>query len=659
MDRRKQLRGASRASRWLASVALGAVVATSAGCGGQAPNASATGTVSTGTTGPGPLATGAAASIPIPDLANVDLDEARADRVTIGPEGGELEVTDANGVAYWLLVPAGAVAAPTAMAAVPITRLAGQPEGTTLLAGVHFVPEGLAFWKAAELTITLPAPPSAGIVPVAYGGDFVEPYRYPGTVDGASAKLDVVHFSGYALLSSTQQGTSAAEIGLVLAWNPPSGAADRALSEIAAAIDGTGEARQQAIDAALERWLSGIEILVNAFRAQVEWDAFGPYEAKRFPVVSTFELWQSVEKLLVLAGAPPDLVLADRARALATLAAVHGMTVTNSNCNASTTLLLLDARVPGLFAWQEFATALGIVERDPIFDPETLAARSCVQVAFNPEGGTDFPVGIQPGQSGTLALDVGLRVDASNLRFGVGPFLIDLFSDDTDPATDGGYLTDGFGKLTHQVLWDPISPELRIDIQACLQRAFEVCQDAFVVRGTSPEATPAAGCPSFRAGNVQGSTWSSVSASSDSGGAAIGGDMVVSIAMTGGAWQVSGTGSWFVDAASAPEGPQDVTVVWEGEVFWQGGAPGDGGSASATMGANAPSITRSVPAPSSMSPAAIRLEQALRVEHGDVIEITFNATASSSDDEVGLQMTGFLDFRTPTGVSINQTECDD
>lgn len=180
-----------------------------------------------------------------------------------------------------------------------------------------------------------------------------------------------------------------------------------------------------------------------------------------------------------------------------------------------------------------------------------------------------------------------------------------------------------------------------------------------MVRGTSPEATPAAGCPSFRAGNVQGSTWSSVSASSDSGGAAIGGDMVVSIAMTGGAWQVSGTGSWVVDAASAPEGPQDVTVVWEGEVFWQGGAPGDGGSASATMGANAPSITRSVPAPSSMSPAAIRLEQALRVEHGDVIEITFNATASSSDDEVGLQMTGFLDFRTPTGVSINQTECDD
>lgn len=653
--------GAGRASRWLALLVLGGVVGTTAGCAAAGPSA-ATGPSATtaGTFPPGPVATASTPTIPIPDLANLDLDAARADHVTIGPEGGELEVTDANGIAYWLQVPEGALAAPTAMAAIPISRLAGQPEGTTLLAGIHFVPEGLGFWKSADLTITLPAAPSAGVVPVAYGGDFSEPHRYPATVEGATATFGIAHFSGYALLSSTEQAISAAQLGLLLPWDPPSGPADRALSEIAAAMDGTGAAREAAVNQALRRWITpGLETLVSQFRAITTWDHDGPFAGRQHEVAQSLRTWAYLEKLFALEGILAGIPEVDRLRSLGTSAAIHGISVTNSDCNATPTGVLLVLRLPLLRFWQGIANELQIADRDPSFSPEFLDDHACVQVQFNPEGGTDFPVAIEPGQTGTLTIDVGIRVDGTNLRFGIGPLDVAIGSETTDPEMLESTTTDGFGHLTRTLVWNQASPELRIDMVACLPALPDICQQAFVVRGTSPDPTPAGGCPSFRAGSVEGRTWRSVSTSNDSGGAGIGGDMVVSMSMTGGAHQVSGTGTWFVDAGSTPAGSHDVTIVWEGEIFWQGGAPGAGGTASVTMGANAPSVTRSIPAPGAMTPSAIRIEQSLVVAHGDVIEITFSASASSSDDEIGLSFSGSLDFLTPAGVSIVQTECDD
>ena len=644
------------ATRWLAFLLVLAVVAA---CGGTA---SPSGSAAPASSRPGANGSALPAMPPasIPDLAKVELDAGRADRVTIGPEGGELEVKDANGVAYWLVVPPGAVSEATPMAAVPITKLAAQPDQTTLLAGIHLLPDGLQFRGTADLTITLPAQPAAGIVSVAYGGDFTEPHRYPAAVNGSTAKFGVAHFSGYALLSSTTQGASAADIGLLIPWDPPAGPTDRLLADVAAVIDTPGDARTTAINQALRRWTSpGLEGLVSEFRAVTTWDIGGPFDTKQSAVHEALEIWAYLEKLFVLAAVLPGIPEVDRIRSLATTAAVHGISVTNTNCAASNTAVLLVLRLPVLTYWHAIVSELRIGDRDPWFNPDFLTEHACAQVAFNPEGGTDFPVGIEPGQTGTLSLDIGILVDGSTFRFGEGRFNVAFQSDDTVPDMFDAASTDSFGKLTRQVRWDPAAASLRIDAKACLTALPDVCQLASIMRGAVSEPTPATGCPSFTAGNVHGNSWrSSISTSNDNGGAAIGGDMVVSFGMQGTSFRVSGTGTWFVDAASAPPGAHQVTIVWEGQIFWKGSKPGSGGTATVTMGANAPSITSTVNAPGSMNPATIRIEQPLTVRDGELVTITFGAVVSDPDQDVGLSMSGSLDFLTPDKVSILQSECD-
>jgi len=87
-------------------------------------------------------------------VVTLSLDEANASQATIGPSGGVVTAT-AGGRTYQLTIPAGALASDEVIVLTPITTISGLPLDS-LLAAVHFAPEGLQFFKAATLRIELP-----------------------------------------------------------------------------------------------------------------------------------------------------------------------------------------------------------------------------------------------------------------------------------------------------------------------------------------------------------------------------------------------------------------------------------------------------------------------------------------------------------------------
>jgi hypothetical protein len=80
-----------------------------------------------------------------------ELDTSRRAQATIGPAGGSVETTDADGVRIHLRVPAGALTRDTEIAIAPLTE-SPVPGGGSVHAGVKLAPEGLAFAEPATLT---------------------------------------------------------------------------------------------------------------------------------------------------------------------------------------------------------------------------------------------------------------------------------------------------------------------------------------------------------------------------------------------------------------------------------------------------------------------------------------------------------------------------
>jgi hypothetical protein len=443
--------------------------------------------------GSGVPGSGALSSVPsqaIPTLANVSLDTGHAARQVIGPAGGSVETTDAAGTRYRLTIPTGALMAATEIVAVPITAVTGLPKEAAVAGGVHLLPEGLTFWAPAELAITLASVRPGGVLPFAYAGDLTEPHGYPGLIDGASVKLGLVHFSGYALLASTDVARSAAEMGLPIPWAPPSGPADLALSVIAAALSGeTLTAIGASTNAAMKTWLeTGLRPLVLQFRTLATWSESDPWQAKSAEVRGSFLLWQYLETLLLLSGAPVDAALSAQIPSLVISAATHGLSVTNSGCAASTSGLIL-LRLIDEFAWQAWAATLRVAKSDPTLRLSFVKEHLCAAVVYDPNGGTNFPSGIQAGQAGTLTIHVGIAVDGGQPRFD-WRFDVKITPHGTEPASIVQAPTTTAGSLSHTFLWAPTAVELRLDIKSCIPGiAVPACQEAFVVRGAA--AVPA------------------------------------------------------------------------------------------------------------------------------------------------------------------------
>ena len=79
---------------------------------------------------------------------------------TIGPGGGTISTSDAQGNSFSLVIPKNSVAMPTAITMTPLASVGGQPGAVGFKAGVQLAPAGMLLLRPAQLTIA-----TAGQVP--------------------------------------------------------------------------------------------------------------------------------------------------------------------------------------------------------------------------------------------------------------------------------------------------------------------------------------------------------------------------------------------------------------------------------------------------------------------------------------------------------------
>jgi len=123
------------------------------------------------------------------------LDGARSSVSAIGPAGGFVNATGADGVTYRLAVPAGALDAGRLITLTPVAAIADLPLSRGLAAAAQFEPSGLHLAVPGTLTITFPGsvPP---LVAFAYGGDGTDFAVVASSVGAQAVTIAVEHFSG-------------------------------------------------------------------------------------------------------------------------------------------------------------------------------------------------------------------------------------------------------------------------------------------------------------------------------------------------------------------------------------------------------------------------------------------------------------------------------
>ena len=139
---------------------------------------------------------------PSPVHLTEGLDTARAVTADIGPGGGSLAATAADGTRLTLDVPAGALTDSVAIRMTPLAQATGLPGGASLVAAARFDPAGLVFRRPATLTIEPATPvPVASQLPFATD-DGRDAHAYP-LLGRRAVVLPVLHFSTYGLARGT------------------------------------------------------------------------------------------------------------------------------------------------------------------------------------------------------------------------------------------------------------------------------------------------------------------------------------------------------------------------------------------------------------------------------------------------------------------------
>lgn len=142
---------------------------------------------------------------PNPIDLTVNLEEGNTTEGEIGIEGGELEVTAADGTHFLLVVPSEALFSPVTISITPAESVEGVPFEAGALAAVHLEPEGLIFYRPVELFIKLPGDVSLDEIvsfgTFAGGKDF---YLHPGSKEAGEVRLLISHFTNYGLTAARQ-----------------------------------------------------------------------------------------------------------------------------------------------------------------------------------------------------------------------------------------------------------------------------------------------------------------------------------------------------------------------------------------------------------------------------------------------------------------------
>jgi hypothetical protein len=137
-------------------------------------------------------------------------DAARATSADVGPGGGTLSATAANGTTFRLEIPAGSLATATRITLTPLSALTSAKWFGKLVGGVQLAPEGLLLMRGATLTVTPKRRvPVHNWVPVGFAGDGLDVHLVPIARSRSVIRFPLSHFSGFGVGNSSSGGAGA------------------------------------------------------------------------------------------------------------------------------------------------------------------------------------------------------------------------------------------------------------------------------------------------------------------------------------------------------------------------------------------------------------------------------------------------------------------
>ena len=417
---------------------------------------------------------GGGGGAPALSLSNVKVDQGRAATATVGPEGGTLKATGADGSIYTLTIPENALLSDTVVSMYPATSIVGFPLAAGVRAGVHLTPEGLKLHGPATLTMDLVgAVDPKQLVGLAYQGNAQEQQLFPAVIAGQKVTFAIVHFSGYDLGNASANELinipvfpgvgQQAQQNLVTAFNvsrrtgqDPSAAYTRALHDWYVGTNGVRSRLQQG-GAATSLTSGGSELFIDA--------------------LSEYDAWIAGVKFAIVTGDTFVLAQTDDAEAK-TLAAVmlrNEIRLDNERCVANASSFTGDvndfesAKSPLFLAAQVTldqadAHRWGIDTRANKLDLETVLNELCVKVVIQSAA---FPSDLKPGQSATLRVQAGVTIAGGPIRHDI-PIKVKLSRGGAAAGVPSNGITDAQGVFSASVGWPEGVTELKVDILACI-----------------------------------------------------------------------------------------------------------------------------------------------------------------------------------------------
>jgi TolB protein len=407
-------------------------------------------------------------------LANVTTETGAARGTTIGPAGGTLSATGANGATYSLAIPAGALTKDTEVGLYPVAKVLGLPGGVSLSVGVQFSPDGLHLGLPATLTIGLPSGTDAArLVGLAWAGDARDAHLYPARDAGQTLTLSVFHFSGAGAgnpppapltflgeclnqLSMDQEleqlhatgVRDAGEYRTTLAgcyehYVLPTMTASEQYAEshdrgFDPAVEGPTPAMEEASLDAYNAWLLDID-LVGAWLG-TSFTVSPQLADSKVPARNLLRAWfDSLNDSCIATGDPG----ADRPLALAAL--------------------IISAAA---LEHQGIAELWGVASISNKLDRETLLDDLCVQVVIDPSRSIS---GAKPGDAGTITIPVGYTIAGGPVRRDQD-MRIDFGPTGSQIRTTDLVLSDSSETVRDDFTWTAGVDPLQIDILASFYR---------------------------------------------------------------------------------------------------------------------------------------------------------------------------------------------
>lgn len=386
----------------------------------------------------------------------VQVDSARTARATVGPAGGTVSATAADGRVYTLTVPPGALVEDTEITATPVTSMGAAPLAAGVKGAVRFGPAGLQFGQAATLRIE-GASPTAGagkqLVGFVRSDDGAAMQLAPVEVAGNALEMPVPHFSDVGASEAT--AAELAAIPLAPITDPVQDLRDTLMREIK--INGT-----EADDIAVVVRLHDQKVVPLLQTAE---DLADDSTQDRFreSAVATWAAWQ---RIVDISGLSADKFggRVEQARARTGALLLDQVDRGRTDCLAPAPLrvLHLDGMLRALWA-QKVAQIHGLDAPDLGLDGATVSRRlnDCARIAFVPRPVPTFETGRAVSLDAQADLIFAADVNAEDFML----FGFEVTSADAAVATPQGFASES-GEYTTVVT--PNAADPLFNVRACV-----------------------------------------------------------------------------------------------------------------------------------------------------------------------------------------------